>query len=94
MTGKNPALAVVDQPAEESEQTRRQRIIGQQMIVLRDKYRAEFDALCEEAFAAQGLVYRRRLTPQEAARKKIEALAAEAGISVEFAGQVQEPAAE
>lgn len=79
-----PSLSTVPEPDAEKESTVRQRLIGQSMIVLRERHREEFDEIAGEAFAKAGLVYTRRLTPQERAADRIRALAAEAGLVVQF----------
>lgn len=44
---------------------------------LRDEYRERFDALVQEEATARGVTYQRRLTAEEKAEQKLQALLAE-----------------
>lgn len=59
-------------PAKKSEDALRNEAYGAAVARLRDAHREEFTNLVSEEYAARGLSYRRRLTPEEKARKVIE----------------------
>lgn len=69
---------------EKSVDTLKQNLIAAAMREVREAHRDEFDALVAAKFAAEGLTYKPRLTPEAKARQKIEALARAAGLEVAF----------
>jgi oligoendopeptidase F len=69
------AAATKTKVVTESPETARRRAAYQRAVKrLHDSHRPELDALLTEEYEKDGLKYRRRLTPEEKARKQIEQL--------------------
>lgn len=88
VAAKSKAAAKTEEKGETLQQQRnRLRSVAERAVI--DAHRDEFNAKADEVFAAEGLTFNRRLTKDEQAERKVQALLdANPGLREKLAGQL------